>query len=141
MTREEQQLHLNNIIKGIEEVQELAQDLNYQQFTEEEQVKEEIYTNLQMIGQAAFELANDADDMPDLNFDTDILSGFRNARYNVEAEVDNQQLWNVITEDLTLIREQAMEASAELARDPEVEDDLHEGNELRESQLKEKQKH
>lgn len=141
MTREEQQLHLNNIIKGIEEIQELASDLDYQQFTEEEQVKEEIYANLQMIGEAAYELTSDSENIPDLNFDTDILSGFRNARYNAEAEVDNQQVWNVITDDLDLIREQAIEASAEIGREPGVEDDLHEGNELKESQLKEQQRH
>lgn len=141
MNREEQQMHLNNIIKGIEEVQELARDLNYQQFTSEEQVKDEIYVNLQMIGLAAHELASGSDDTPDLNFDTDILSGFRNARYNAEAEVDNQLIWNIIRDDLTLIRENAMEASAAIGRTPTGEDELHEGNELKESQLKEKHRH
>lgn len=139
MDRQEQQLHLNNIIKGIEEVQELARDLNYQQFTEEEQVKEGIYANLQMIGQAAYELASGTDDAGDLNFNTDILAGFRNARYNAEAEVDNQVLWNVINQDLGELRDEAIEASAAIGGTPEGNDELHEGNELKESQLKQRQ--
>lgn len=131
MEKEEQQLHLNNIIKGIEEVQEETRGLNYRQFTEEEQVKEAVYMNLQMIGQAAHELASGSDNVTGLNFNTDILSGFRNARYNEEAELDHQMIWNVIENDLELIRDEAVEASAELDRpsDNELKENDIEGEE------------
>ena len=121
MTKEEQQLHLNNIIKGIEEIQEETRGLNYQQFTEEEQVKEAVYMNLQMIGQAAYELESGSDDAPGLNFQSDVLSGFRNARYNEEAELDHQMVWNVIENDLEIIRDEIIETSAELDRPSENE--------------------
>lgn len=132
MTKEEQQLHLNNIIKGIEEIQEEIKTLNYHEFTEEEQVKESVYMNLEMIGQAAHELAVGSDNVPGLNFKADVLSGFRNARYNEVAEVDHQMVWNVITNDLDIIREDAIEASAALDRpsDEELyESDLTDENE------------
>ncbi|UII32065.1 hypothetical protein LVD17_27665 [Fulvivirga ulvae] len=121
MTKEEQQLHLNNIIKGIEEIQEETRGLNYRQFTEEEQVKESVYMNFQMIGQAAHELESGSDDVPGLNFKSDILSGFRNARYNGEAELDHQMIWNVIENDLEIIRDEIMETSAEMDRPSENE--------------------
>lgn len=121
MTKEEQQLHLNNIIKGIEEIQEETRGLNYQQFTEEEQVKEAVYMNFQMIGQAAYELESGSDDVPGLNFKSDVLSGFRNARYNEEAELDHQMIWNVIENDLEIIRDEMIETSAELDRPSENE--------------------
>lgn len=124
MTREEQQLHLNNIIKGIEEIEELIRPLDYQQFTEEEQVKEAVYMHLQMIGQAAHELESASDNIEGLNFDTGILSGFRNARYNAEAELDHQMVWNIISNDLAIIREEAVESSSALDRP--TEDELHE---------------
>ncbi|UII24784.1 hypothetical protein LVD15_15850 [Fulvivirga maritima] len=114
METEEKQLHLNNIIKGMEEVIELTRELDYHQFTQEEQIKEEVYSNLQMIGQAAYQLSISSDEAQDLNFDTDILSGFRNARYNEEVEMDHQMVWGVIQNDLPLLRDEAIEASAEL---------------------------
>ncbi|UII24140.1 HepT-like ribonuclease domain-containing protein [Fulvivirga ligni] len=121
MNIEEQQLHLNNIIKGIEEVVELTRELDYHQFTQEEQVKEEVYSNLQMVGQAAYELSINSDNAGDLNFETDILSGFRNARYNDEMEVDHQMIWGIIENDLPIIRDEAIEASAQLGVPEETE--------------------
>ena len=114
MTTEEKQLHLNNIIKGSEEIIEFTRELDYRQFTQESQVREEVYSNLQMIGQAAHQLTLSADDAQGLNFPTDVLSGFRNARYNQEAEINHQSVWGVIKNDLPLIRDEAISASAEL---------------------------
>jgi uncharacterized protein with HEPN domain len=123
MTKEEQQLHLMNIANGIAAIQNEASGLNYEQFVKEEQVKEAVYTNLQMIGEAAYELGSGTDDMLGLSFDTDLLAGFRNARYNQEAEVGHHQVWNVIRGDLDEIRTEAMQASARLGR---IEEDSEE---------------
>lgn len=114
MTVEEKQQHLNNIERSIDEILIEVQDLNYNQFTKEEQVKEAVYANLQMIGQAAFELAQSSGEHGDLNFETDILAELRNARYNQEAEAGHEQIWHIIHEDLEDIRAFAMQASADL---------------------------
>lgn len=114
MTIEEKQQHLNNIERSIDEILIEVQGLTYDQFTKEEQVKEAVYANLQMIGQAAFELAESAGEHGDLNFDTDILAGLRNARYNQAAETGHEQVWTIIHEDLEDIRASAMQSSADL---------------------------
>ena len=117
MEREEQQLHLNNIATGIAAIENEVAGMRFEEFVREEQVKESVYANLQMIGQAAHELARNTDDMPGLSFDTDELAAFRNARYNQVAETGHQQVWSVISNDLESIRTSALQASARLGRD------------------------
>lgn len=124
MTKEEQQLHLNNIANGIAAIQNEASGLSYNEFVKEEQVKEAIYTNLQMVGQAAYELARGTDDIEGLSFDTDLLAGFRNARYNQEAEVGHHSVWNVIHGDLDEIRTESLRASARLGSVKEDQTEL-----------------
>ncbi|MDX1627725.1 MAG: HepT-like ribonuclease domain-containing protein [Fulvivirga sp.] len=119
MEKEVQQQHLHNIIRGIEEIKEETTRLTYNDFRKEEQVKESVYANLQMIGEAAYELAQASDDPEDLNFNTDILKGFRNARYNTVAEVDHQNVWNIIQGELDLIHDEALRSSAALNRPAE----------------------
>lgn len=114
MTVEEKQQHLNNISRGITDIQSDVAEMDYQEFEKAEQTKEAVFFSLQQIGQAAHELARGAGEHEDLNYITDILSGFRNARYNQEAEVGHRQVWNVIQNDLEDIRKRAIEVSAEL---------------------------
>ncbi|MGK7390453.1 MAG: hypothetical protein ACNS60_08880 [Candidatus Cyclobacteriaceae bacterium M2_1C_046] len=114
MTVEEKQQHLNNISRGITAVQSEVSGMSYQEFEKAEQTKEAVYALLQQIGQAAHELAQGAGEHGDLNYMTDILSEFRNARYNQEAEVGHQQIYNIINNDLEDIRKRAIEVSAEL---------------------------
>lgn len=116
MDKEIQQQHLNNIIRGIEEIKEEITNLDYQTFAKEEQVKESVYAHLQMIGEAAHELAQSSAEHQDLNFNTDILAGFRNARYNAEAEVNHQSVWNIVRNELDIIHDEALRASAEVNR-------------------------
>lgn len=117
MEKEEQQLHLNNIANGIAAIENEIVGLQYDEFVKEEQVKEAVYTNLQMIGRAAYQLAKGTDDIIGLSFDTDLLAGFRNARYNQAAEMGHHQVWSVIQNDLDEIRTEALRASARLGRD------------------------
>lgn len=114
MTVEEKQQHLNNISRGITEIQSEVAEMSYDQFVKEEQAKEAVYFSLQQIGQAAHELAQGAGEHGDLNYLTDILSEFRNARYNQEAEVGHRQVFDIIQNDLEDIRKRAIEVSAEL---------------------------
>ncbi len=117
MDKEEQQLHLNNIASGIAAIENEVLGMKYEEFVKEEQVKEAVYANLQMIGRAAYQLARGTDDIEGLSFDTDLLAGFRNARYNQVAETGHQQVWGVIQQDLDEIRTEALRASARLGRD------------------------
>lgn len=114
MTVEEKQQHLNNISRGITEIQSDVSGLNYDEFVKDEQTKESVYFTLQQIGQAAHELASGAGEHGDLNYLTDILSEFRNARYNQLVETGHEQIWHIIKNDLEDIRIRAIEVSAEL---------------------------
>jgi len=114
MNKEVKQQHLNNIVRGIEEIKEDVTRIDYNQFIKEDQIKEDVYLNLQMVGEAAFELSQSSDNTDDLNFSTDILSGFRNARFNQEAEIGHQQVWNIINSELDVIHDEAIKASADL---------------------------
>lgn len=117
MNKEEQQLHLNNIATGIAAIENEVVGMHYEEFVQEEQIKESVYANLQMIGQAAHQLAHASDDISGLSFDTDLLAGFRNARYNQVAETGHMQVWQVINDDLDEIRDEALRASAVLGRE------------------------
>lgn len=123
MTVEEKQQHLNNISRIITEIQSDVQGMSYEEFSKEEQVKEDVYTQLQMAGQAAHELSSNSEEHPDLNYVTDLLANFRNARYNQIVEHGDRQVWNVIQEDLEEIRKQIIETSAELEND-QMDDDI-----------------
>ena len=116
MNKEEQQLHLNNIANGIAAIENEVVGMRYDEFVQEEQVKESVYSNLQMVGEAAYELGRGAENVPGLNFETDKLASFRNARYNQEAESGHHQVWRVIRDDLDIIRDEALRASARLGR-------------------------
>lgn len=114
MNVEEKQQHLNNISRMITAIQSDVQGMSYDQWSKEEQVKEAVYSQLQMAGQAAHELAINSEEHPDLNYVTDLLANFRNARYNQMVETSDRQVWSVIQEDLEEIRKRTIEASAEL---------------------------
>lgn len=116
MNIEEQQQHLQNILSGIEEIQAAVDGMTYESFRQEEQVKEDVYMKLQMVGEAAYELSNASDTVEGLNFSTDLLSEFRNARYNEEAEVSHQQVWGIIQQDFPEIHDQIVSDAAELSR-------------------------
>ncbi len=116
MKKEEQQVHLNNIATGIAAIENEVVGMRYDEFVKEEQVKESVYANLQMVGRAAYELATATDDIIGLSFDTDVLAEFRNARFNQVAETGHQQVWSVISNDLDTIRTEALQASARLGR-------------------------
>lgn len=108
-----------NIATGIQMIQMDTSGLDYNQFVGEEQVKESVYTNLQMVGEAAYELAKNDDEILGLNFDTDLLAGFRNARYNEEAEIDHHSVWGIIQNDLETIRLEALDAAERLQENEE----------------------
>ena len=113
------QQHLNNILDNIAELRKLTGGMDYEAFRQNEQIKETAYSLLQEIGQAAFEIEQQKDDRLDLDFDLSILSNFRNARYNMEAEINHQNVWAIITSDLNHMGEQ-LEQSREYLRRTET---------------------
>jgi uncharacterized protein with HEPN domain len=104
MTNDEKRQHLTNIASEISQIEAEVEATTYDEFINEEQMKESVYTHLQMIGQAAHQLSL-ATKKEELTFDPKVLSNFRNARYNQEAEINHANVWQIITNDLTPLKD------------------------------------
>ncbi|NMM47469.1 HepT-like ribonuclease domain-containing protein [Marinigracilibium pacificum] len=104
MTKEEITQHISRIIDNIAMINSTVGKTDYQSFVRNEQAKEAVYEYLQEIGQASSELYNNSEEARKLPVDT--LMAFRNARYNQEAEIDHQMVFNLITGDLQEIADQ-----------------------------------
>ncbi|SDK33475.1 Uncharacterized conserved protein, contains HEPN domain [Catalinimonas alkaloidigena] len=113
MTREEDQIHLNNIANCIQEIEAYTEGMDFNNFVQEEEVKASVVQNLQMIGEAATLLSDEfKEQFTAIELDT--LDGLRNAHYNDEMEIDHHSLWGIIQNDLPLIRDIVGTASEQL---------------------------
>lgn len=115
MEREEVKQHLNNIVGNIASIQTSVKGLSYNEFTENEYLREQVYEDLQQIGQAAQELANRGPDMVQNEDSVNRLTQLKFARYNQTIEVDHHNVWSIIQQDLPEIGEE-IEQSAIYAR-------------------------
>lgn len=106
MEREEIKQHLNNIIGIIADIQDYIKGMNYEDFTTDQQLRENVYEDLQQIGQAADELSNRGDDMVENDDAINRLSNLKFARYNETMEIDHHSVWNIIRQDLPEIAEE-----------------------------------
>lgn len=97
--------HLSNILGNIASIQSEIEGMNYETFRANEQTKEAVYSYLQEIGEAAFELENLTSDDIKEEYSLEALATLRHARYNQEAEIDNQNTWMILTNDLMEIGE------------------------------------
>lgn len=96
---------LHQILSNISSIQHRTEPLDYQQFKNEEAVREEVYSHLQEIGQTAGDLLI-ADDAPlDLRNDLELLKRFTGATHNQHTEIDHQATWQVVNNDLPEIGE------------------------------------
>ncbi len=95
--------HLNRIVDNIAQVNAQINGMSFEDFRKNEPVKETVYQYLQEIGQAARELSNYQKLPAEINMAP--LVALRNARYNQEAEVGHQQVFNMLP-DLRDVSEQ-----------------------------------
>ena len=106
MEKQEIRLHLNQIVSNIASIQATVKDLSFEAFHSNEQVKETVYSYLQEIGQAAFELNSQTEEVLSESLALGQLANLRNARYNQEAEVAEHNIWAIVTNDLPEIGEE-----------------------------------
>ena len=106
MTKQEIQLHLNQILSNIASINSTVKGLEYNDFHANEHVKETVFSYLQEIGQAAFELNNETHEVLSESLALGQLSNLWHARYNQETEFAEQNVWGIITNDLPEIGEE-----------------------------------
>lgn len=111
MDRNILQQHLNRILENIAALNSLLNQLDYEDFVKNEQVKEITYQHLQEIGEIAFELELRNPYQLDVDFDWKTLTTFKNARFNQEAERDHQMVFSLVKGDLNELADELITSS------------------------------
>ncbi len=108
---EELKFKLTNIADLIHNIIAETDDVPYNEFTKNEQLKERVFSQLQEIGQSANEISASLNEYEDEDKNKDILdnlSRFSNARFNQEAEIDLNSVWNIIQTEFREIEKELM---------------------------------
>lgn len=111
MDLEIKQQYLNNIVDNIASIHAKTSTLNYESFRKETMIREEIYAELQEIGKTSQEMLSMDEEVTVLN-ELQVLANFENATFQTHMDIQHQQVWNIITQDLK-------EISKHLERSPE----------------------
>lgn len=122
MNQVEIKQHLETIIDNIASIMSLTRQITFEDFRQNERMRKNVYEYLQGIGQAANKLVNSSPELT-RSFAMDTLASFRNARYNSDAEIQHQNVWNLVELDLPVIREEIEQSDwfmeEELDKNPE----------------------
>lgn len=115
-TNNEDRIHLENMANSINEVQGYVKGMDYETFRKEDETKAAVYRNLSEIGQAAQLLSDNVQNhFGDMDFKSLITLG--NAGYDEYLETSDQMVFNIIKNDLDIIKENLMNASVTLEDD------------------------
>lgn len=114
MNTEEQQFHLNQITSIMSNIEATVEQMDPINFSKEEGVLQQVYQDLQTTGQAAYQLLNSPQKEQLPLSELEALSAFRNARYNVMAEMNHQLVFRIIQDDFPEMRTALVSASAEI---------------------------
>lgn len=96
------QQHLNSILDNMASINQRVNDMDYLSFEKEEFVREEIYAELQEIGKTAHETLNFSEDIS-MREELEMLSMLNNTTFNQEMEINHQQIWQIINQQLPVI--------------------------------------
>lgn len=111
--REEDEIHVNNIISCINEIEGYIEGLTYEEFSKEEEVRQSVASNLQEIGEAASLLSDEfLSQFTDIDYK--VLESLKRAKYDEGLEVDHHAIWSVINNDLPTFRDTLSTASEQL---------------------------
>lgn len=118
--REEDEIHVNNIISCINEIEGYVEGLTYEEFSKEEEIRQSVASNLQEIGEAAGLLSDDfLSQFTDI--DISVLESLKRAKYDEGLELDHHPMWNVITSDLPTFKDTLSTTSEQLDYDDDDE--------------------
>lgn len=115
-TQKEDKYHLEHMANSINEIQGYVKGMDYNDFNRADETKAAICHNLAEIGQAA-QLLSDSTRNHFGDMDFNVLVTLGNAEFNNELERDGQVIYNIIQNDLDIIKENVMNASQKLEDD------------------------
>lgn len=118
--REEDEIHVNNIISCISEIEGYIEGMSYEEFSTEEEVRQSVASNLQEIGEAASLLSDDfVSQFTEVDYR--VLELLKRAKFDESLEVDYHALWGVINSDLPSFRNMLATASEQMRFDEDAE--------------------
>ncbi len=119
--REEDEIHVNNIINCINEIEGYVEGMTYEDFSNEEEVRLSVVSNLQEIGEAATLLSDEfVSQFSDV--DMRVLESLKRAKFDEHVEMDYRPVWNVISGDLPAFRDMLSSASEQMNFDDDDDD-------------------
>lgn len=119
MAFEEDQVHLNNIVQAINEIDGYVEHMDLNEFLTDEEAQGVVSRNLQMIGEAASLLSDELKDGYGY-VDFNVLVSLKNTGYNTETERSPQLLWDIIKNDLPIVKEDIFSVTEEISREEDL---------------------
>ena len=103
MSKRESELYLQDILDSITKVEEFIKDFTFEQFENDEKTTEAVIRKLEIIGEAAKNLPEEArDKYPNVPWGK--MIGMRNKILHEYFGVDTETVWKTITEDLPMLK-------------------------------------
>lgn len=119
MTPEEDLIHLRNIIRSALEIEGYTKGQDFEAFAANESARTAVSMNLSMIGNEAYLLSDDFKNQYD-ELDIRVLENLKNANYNEEMEIFQNQVWNIVTKDLPVIREKLSDIESRIEPEQDI---------------------
>ncbi len=111
--KEEDEIHVNNIVSCINEIQGYTEGMTYEDFSNEEEVRMSVVSNLQEIGEAASLLSDEfVNQFTDVDYR--VLESLKRAKFNEYVEMDYRPVWGIIENDLPTFRDLLSTASEQM---------------------------
>lgn len=109
MTEIEFTIHLNRISDLIQETIFYTDSITENDFRRNEDLKERVYFMLQEIGQIANEIVAYGEAEEKRAIPASILSSLKTAHYNLHVELNDQNVFNIVKNDLPKIQKEIRE--------------------------------
>lgn len=101
-------MQLHRLSDLMRDVMYLLEHSSFEEFRQNEDLKERAYFELQEIGQTAMEMQATVETDDPIDLPLEPLTALGNAQYNQEQEVGHQQVYYVIKNDFPVMRESIM---------------------------------
>ena len=110
----EDQIHLHNILSCISEVEEVADDISFDHFVQDEEARMMIYRNLIMLGIEAFNLQKNINPK---RLDLTSLASMKNADFMNRLGKEHYSIFCFISNDLPYLKRSIEQYIAKVNRD------------------------
>jgi uncharacterized protein with HEPN domain len=123
MRPEEDQVHMNNIVRCIQEIDGYTQGMTQDSFNKDEAIQAIVGRNLMMIGNAAQMLSKEFK-LYYSDIDFKVLESLRFANYNVDAEFNQSGVWDIVKNDLPFFKDALLTISSQMNSNRQDDDTL-----------------